>query len=176
MRDVRIRDQETHGLTRIWRARIQTALEPGEAGSPGTAAAFRVRYNGSNWVDTTESLDVYDPTGKVWAFAQDLVWVKRCHDSNFWEVISGSTSFPWCKVWFAVTAGFTTSDSIFSAEITRVIGAPFFAEEDPVAIVNQPAANSPYLYSGSTGDCGQAYYDALEEELICDVLECTPPE
>lgn len=88
----------------------------------------------------------------------------------------GSSAKNWTIIWFTVDSDFTTSASDFTVTVTRVIGTTGIVavSDTGVVVLNQPAQNEPYMFSGNTGDAGQAYYDPDEEEWICFLLECTP--
>lgn len=90
----------------------------------------------------------------------------------------GSSAKNWTIMWFTVdTSPFSTSDPSFTATPTRVIGTTGLVTvgvTTGVTVINQGAANTPYMFSGNVGDCGQAYYDPDEAEWICFLLECTP--
>ena len=160
MRDVRIRENDTHGYPRIIRVKLTEPLSFG-----AFAEAKRCRYEpdavADKFLPTDEVVVVYDSMGTISGQIDDKFWAIYKHDSKFHEIIGPVTRAAalLAQVEGEVTSTFDDTDATFTIEVTRLLqdaGQLLDDDDDPLETgatltIHNRAYTTGYIFSGTSG-------------------------
>jgi len=161
----------------IRRVELTEALEAG-----GSATALILRYdvtqgNAERWVVTNQGITVYDWTGDIDAGIGVRMLVRRCRDSQRWEVMPTSQSG--LEIFEGtVDSNFTTADEFFNITCTFTSTTRYYIGET-IQVQNVYKSAGLWVFAGSTGAVCKGHYvgpgalpNNMDEQARAFWVEC----